>query len=77
MAGEDWHVANIGHVNVAHRKGLLRSLEYTSDIYDAWFRVAPKYWDRNFFHMVRSAKATWLHSCVIYSIKLLLKWRWS
>ena len=49
MAGEDWRVVNIGHVNVAHRKGLLRSLEYTKDIYDAWFSVAPKYWDRNFF----------------------------
>ena len=82
MAGEDWHVANIGHVNVAHRKGLLRSLEYTSDIYDAWFRVAPKYWDRNFFpHAAvgESYVATFLRNLfdkIAFEVALELKPKW-
>ena len=82
MAGEDWHVANIGHVNVAHRKGLLRSLEYTSDIYEAWFRVAPKYWDRNFFpHAAvgESYVATFLRNLfdkIAFEVALELKPKW-
>ncbi len=49
LAGEQWKFANIGHVNVASRPGIMRSLQYTKDLYDAWFEVAPKYWNRDFF----------------------------
>jgi hypothetical protein len=44
---------------------LLRSLGYTKDIYDAWFRVALKYWDRKFFPYAKVSEsyvATFLHN---------------
>jgi glyoxylase-like metal-dependent hydrolase (beta-lactamase superfamily II) len=82
LAGEDWVVANIGHVNVAHREGLLRSLEYTKDVYDTWFRVAPKYWSRDFFphaSMGESYVATFLRNLfdkICFEVALELKPKW-
>jgi len=82
LAGEDWDVANIGHVNVAQRQGLLRSLEYTKDIYDTWFRVAPKFWDRNFFPhgaVGESYVATFLRNLfdkICFEVALELKPKW-
>ena len=82
MAGEEWNVASIGHVNVAHRQGMLRSLEYTNDVYDAWFRVAPKFWDRNFFphgKVGESYVATFLRNLfdkICFEVALELKPKW-
>ncbi len=82
LAGEDWDVANIGHVNVAQRQGLIRSLEYTKDIYDTWFKVAPKFWDRNFFPYGAEGEsyvATFLRNLfdkISYEVALELKPKW-
>ncbi len=80
LLGEpDWDVANIGHVNVAYREGLQRSLDYTRDVYDAWFRVAPKYWDRNFFPHGQSYVATFLRNLfdkICFEVAMELKPKW-
>lgn len=80
LAGEEgWDYANIGHVNIAGRDGMLRSLEYTKDIYDTWFKVAPKYWDRNMFPYGQSFAGTMLRNLfdkISYEVALELKPKW-
>ena len=44
VAGEDWTFANTGHSNVSSRQDVDRLLEYTKDLYDAWFEVMPENW---------------------------------
>ena len=44
VAGEDWHLANTGHSNVSSPQDVARFLEYTEDLYDAWFEVIPDNW---------------------------------
>ncbi len=44
VAGEDWSFANSGHSNVSSRQDVDRLLEYTKDLYDAWFEVIPENW---------------------------------
>jgi glyoxylase-like metal-dependent hydrolase (beta-lactamase superfamily II) len=44
VAGEEWEYANTGHVNISAREDLARTLEYTKDLYDAWFEVIPENW---------------------------------
>ncbi|TMP03657.1 hypothetical protein CWC11_13300 [Pseudoalteromonas sp. S3178] len=80
LAGEEnWNVANIGHVNVAHRKGLIRSLEYTKDIYDTWFKVAPKYWSRDILVHGQGYVGALLRNLfdkISYEVALELKPKW-
>lgn len=49
VLGEDWQVANIGHVNIASREDLEFSLQYTKDLYDAWFDAIRKNWNTEAF----------------------------
>lgn len=44
VAGEDWQLANTGHSNVSSPQDVARFLEYTEDLYDAWFEVIPENW---------------------------------
>lgn len=79
LAGEQWIFANIGHVNVASRKGIRRSLEYTKDLYDAWFEIAPKYWDREYFPHGRGYVGAFLRNLfdkVSYEVALDMKAKW-
>lgn len=79
LAGEEWTFVNIGHVNIANRQGLMRSLEYTEDLYNAWFEVAPKYWSRDYFPHGQSYIATFLRNLfdkISYDVALLMKPKW-
>ncbi|TCI93152.1 MBL fold metallo-hydrolase [Tenacibaculum sp. M341] len=44
VAGEDWIFANTGHNNVSSPQDLDFMLQYTKDIYDAWFRAINDNW---------------------------------
>jgi glyoxylase-like metal-dependent hydrolase (beta-lactamase superfamily II) len=44
VAGEDWDFANTGHTNVSARQDVDFALQYTKDLYDAWFEVIPDNW---------------------------------
>jgi glyoxylase-like metal-dependent hydrolase (beta-lactamase superfamily II) len=44
VAGEDWDFANSGHSNVSAPQDVAMFLEYTKDLYDAWFEVIPENW---------------------------------
>lgn len=65
VLGEDWKVANTGHVNVAHRKDLEFTLEYTKDIYDAWFESIRRNWNTPAFVRAKAKGdyvAVWLRN---------------
>jgi len=44
VAGEDWIFANTGHSNVSSPQDLEFTLQYTKDIYDAWFKAIKDNW---------------------------------
>ncbi|PKQ64511.1 hypothetical protein BZG02_06825 [Labilibaculum filiforme] len=44
VAGEEWDFANTGHTNISAPKDLAFTLQYTKDIYDAWFDVILENW---------------------------------
>jgi glyoxylase-like metal-dependent hydrolase (beta-lactamase superfamily II) len=44
VAGEDWLYANSGHNNISALKDVESTLQYTKDLYDAWFEVIPDNW---------------------------------
>jgi glyoxylase-like metal-dependent hydrolase (beta-lactamase superfamily II) len=44
VAGEEWQYANTGHLNISARKDVDFALQYTKDLYDAWFEVIPENW---------------------------------
>ncbi len=44
VAGEEWTLANTGHNNVSSPRDVLTFLDYTKDLYDAWFEVIPENW---------------------------------
>jgi glyoxylase-like metal-dependent hydrolase (beta-lactamase superfamily II) len=44
VAGEDWLHANTGHNNISGRRDLDFTLQYTKDLFDAWFEVVPDNW---------------------------------
>lgn len=44
VAGEDWIHANTGHMNISSRQDVMFMLEYSKDLYDAWFEIIPDHW---------------------------------
>jgi glyoxylase-like metal-dependent hydrolase (beta-lactamase superfamily II) len=44
VAGEEWIFANTGHSNVSSPRDVAAFLDYTKDLYDAWFEVIPENW---------------------------------
>lgn len=44
VAGEQWDFANTGHNNVSAPGDVEMFLDYTRDLYDAWFEVMPDNW---------------------------------
>lgn len=44
VAGEQWTFANTGHSNVSSPREVAMFLDYTKDLYDAWFEVIPENW---------------------------------
>lgn len=44
VSGEEWDFANTGHNNISAPEDVRFTLQYTKDIYDAWFEVIPKHW---------------------------------
>ena len=44
VAGEQWTFANTGHSNVSSPRDVAMFLDYTKDLYDAWFEVIPENW---------------------------------
>ncbi len=44
VLGEEWDLANTGHVNPTSREDVEMTLQYTKDLFDAWFETITDNW---------------------------------
>lgn len=82
VAGEKWTLANTGHNNVSSPQDVLTFLDYTKDLYDAWFEVIPENWGIPEYLRGKFKDdfiAVWLRNVfdkVAYEMALKLEPRW-
>ncbi|WP_109831440.1 MBL fold metallo-hydrolase [Reichenbachiella versicolor] len=65
VAGEDWTFANTGHTNISSPQDLEFTLQYTKDIYDAWFKAIRANWNVSGFIKAKAKGdyvAVWLRN---------------